>query len=210
MLCKVVMCPPAREWHKNQVGFTMVSLLLILLMGSCTNEQEPLEIDSIIATQTLFYPELNEQDWYKLFHQASMGNRHLGVDDSLIYNYLLAEWARIDASDEEPLLEYISTDSSVVRLNLRPYKASGGTPDAVFDAMKKTWESFSPSEDQLVSYLTELQRASRQRYLDLSTEELVQFINQKKEEGFPAVHHSKEYESLYKPAYRVLERRFVP
>jgi len=197
------------RWGQCEMYVKGLLVVVGILLCSC-NQEQPLEIDPVIVSQIALYPELNEQDWYKLFHQASMGNRHLGVEDSLIYNYLLAEWARIDASSTEPLVEYISPDSSVVRLNLRPYKASGGTPDAVFDSMKKTWESFTPSEVQLAKYLDELQRASRQRQVDLSTEKLVQFINEKKGEGFPAVHHSDEYESLYKPAYRVLERRFIP
>ncbi|MBX2821957.1 MAG: hypothetical protein KTR29_19840 [Rhodothermaceae bacterium] len=187
-----------------------IALAFLILVAGCTAEQQPLELEAVIKSQAILYPDMEVQDWYKLLHQASMGNRHLGVEDSLIYDYLLGEWERIGASDAEPLIEYISPDSSVVRLNLRPFKAAGGTPDAVFNAMKSTWETFVPSEAQFVTYLEELQQASRRSQLDISGESLTQIIDQKREEGFPAVHHSETYESLYKPAYRVLDRRFIP
>ena len=156
------------------------------------------------------YSEMMVQDWYKLLHQGTMGNRHLGVDDSLIYAYLLGEWERIEGSEDEVLIEYLTPDSAVVRLNLRPFKASGGSPEDVFAAMKKTWESFVPSVSRFEEYLGELQQAARQGRLDLSETEIATYIAQQKDAEFPAVHHSSEYESRYAPAYRVLERRFIP
>ena len=172
--------------------------------------QTPLEIEPLIALQVELYPEMDIQDWYKLLHQSSMGNRHLGVEDSIIYAYLLNEWDRIEASDNEALIEYISPDSSVVRLNLRPFKASGGSPDAVFASMKKTWDAFVPSEARLEKHLQELHRMTKQGLLGLSEETVATFIEQQKAAQYPAVHHSEEYELRYQPAYRVLERRFIP
>ena len=176
----------------------------------CSNNQESLSIEPMLASQAALYPGMEVQDWYKLLHQASMGNRHLGVEDSLIYAYLLGEWDRIEASDEEPLLEFISPDSSMVRLNLRAYKAAGGTPEAVFESMEQTWETFKPSSSQLVKRLDELRLAADRNKLSFQAEEVVRFIETQKREGFPAIHHSDEYEAQYKPAYRVLDRRFVP
>ena len=184
--------------------------ICLLLCSSCNLGQEPLAIEHVISAQVAMYPAMETQDWYKLLHQAAMGNRHLGVDDSLIYAYLLEEWQRIDASDEEPLVEYISPDSSVIRLNLRPFKASGSSPDEIFDAMRKTWESFTPSEARLVELLDELQEAAKRRDLEIPVEEVAEYIEEKQRQRFPAVHHSEEYEAQYRPAYRVLERRYIP
>ncbi len=149
------------------------------------------------------------QDWYKLLHQASMGNRHLGVEDSLIYNYLLDELERIDAADEEALVEYISPDSSVVRLNLRPFMAQGGDPDKLFAAMKATWDAFEPSTERLEAYWESLHRATNQADMPFAVEELDAFMDEQRAAGYPAIHHSPTYEEQYRPAYRVLLRRFA-
>ena len=36
------------------------------------------------------------------------------------------------------------------------------------------------------------------------------FFEELSNKGFPAVHHSKEYESEYKPAYRVIDLQYLP
>lgn len=154
------------------------------------------------------YPQMSPQDWYKLIHQAAMGNRHLGVEDQAIYNYLLRELDSIQASTVEPLVEYISPDSQVVRLNLRPYKAAGGDPDKLFEAMKATWDTVVPSSELLQSRWMELQLVSPM--LGLKAEAMNSFFQARAKEGFPAVHHSEGYGLAYKPAYRVLLRQFVP
>ena len=192
----------------NKIQILVVCV--ILMLSGCTGNQEPLVIEPILASQGAMYPQMEVQDWYKLMHQASMGNRHLGVEDSLIYAYLVDEWGRIEPSTKEPLIEFISPDSSMVRLNLRPFKASGGTTEAVFEAMQHTWDQSQPSEKQLLNSLGELQHAVRRNRLDIPEARLDHFIKQQKELGFPAVHHSERYEAAYQPAYRVLERRFIP
>lgn len=188
----------------------ILPVVCILLMSGCAREQTPLEIESMIKAQLAMYPEMLEQDWYKLFHQASMGSRHLGVDDSLIYNYLLGEWDRIEASNQEPLVEYIAPDSSMVRIHLRPYKAKGGTPEAVFEAMKKTWETFEPSENRLQELMDELLAVAGMERIGVQKEVLARLIETQKNTGFPPMHHSELYESKYKPAYRVIERQYIP
>ena len=190
--------------------YVLMAGICLVLCCSCNQDQKPLAIEEVFNSQVAMYPVMDVQDWYKLLHQAAMGNRHLGVDDSLIYAYLLGEWERIEASVDEPLIEYISPDSSVVRLNLRPFKASGGAPDDVFASMKKTWDSFVPSETQFEVLLGELREASRQGMLEVPEETVAKYIEEQRRLRFPAVHHSEEYEANYRPAYRVLERRFIP
>lgn len=189
---------------------SVVLVVCLLCVGGCSGERTPLEIESLIDSHLALYPDMQVQDWYKLLHQASMGSRHLGVDDSLIYAYLSGEWDRIEGSNQQPLLEYISPDSSMVRLHLRPYKEAGGTPEAVFDAMKNTWDTFEPSTVRLEEMLNELTQAASRGALNMQKETIIQFITEQKDSGFSAVHHSALYESEYRPAYRVIERQHIP
>lgn len=174
---------------------------IALVLAGCMSSPSP--ITGLVEDQLARYPEMQVQDWYKLLHQAAMGNRHLGVEDDVIYNYLLDELDRIEAAQEEPLVEYISPDSSIIRLNLRPFKARGGNPDSLFAAMKVTWDTVVPSTELLTKYWTELKAV---RPLPYSETELDAYFEQRRAEGFPAVHHSDAYESTYRPAYRVVLR----
>ncbi len=179
--------------------------VLLTCTAGCTPPATP-SFETLVQTQYTRYPEMEMQDWYKLLHQAAMGNRHLGVDDSLIYNYLLDEMERIEASSEEPLVEYISPDSTVIRFNLRPYKAGSGDPEARFAAMQKTWENVTPSSILFESYWEDLERSSA----PYAHEDLDKFIAPYLQDGLPAIHHSAVYEATYKPAYRVLLRKYAP
>ena len=69
-------------------------------------------------------------------------------------------WKRIEANSDEPLFEFISPDSTVIRLNLRPYKAGSGDPEVLFAAMQKTWESVVPSTILFESYWEDLGKST--------------------------------------------------
>lgn len=183
-----------------------VLFILFLLFGCGT--PEPSAFQQLVQTQLDRYPEMDLQDAYKLLHQAAMGNRHLGVADSLIYNYLAEEMNSIAASETEPLIEYISPDSQVVRLNLRPFKASGGSIEVLFASMKATWDTIEPAPDLLARYGNTL--AALASDTPFTTSDIEHYFSAKEKEGFPAVHHSERYRHHYAPAYRVLLRQYLP
>ncbi len=184
----------------------LLPILLVLAFGCSTPKADPFQ--QLIEAQLHLYPEMEIQDAYKLLHQAAMGNRHLGVSDSLIYNYLTEELNTIDASADEPMVEYITPDSSVVRLNLRPFKASGGSTDVLFSSMKATWDAVEPAPDLLTNYGKTL--AAMAGITPFNAGDIEQYFSEKEVEGFPAVHHSDRYQQHYAPAYRVLLREYLP
>ena len=155
------------------------------------------------------YPHMEMQDWYKLLHQGAMGNRHLGVEDSLVLNFLLAEWQAIEASDTEPLLEYITPDSTMLRLNLRPYKGAGGNPERLFDAMKRTWNILEPDPQKLQQHIEQLHELAQQEKLSIPPAAIDSFLQQMQQAGYPAIHHSERYMNAYNPAYRVLHQDVI-
>lgn len=192
-----------RVLNRNEI--LLACAVLLTCTAGCTTPATP-SFETLVQTQLARYPKMEIQDWYKLLHQAAMGNRHLGVDDSLIYNYLLDEMERIETSSDEPLIEFISPDSSVIRFNLRPYKAGRGHPDTLFAAMQKTWESVTPSSILFESYWEDLERSSA----PFTSEDLETFIAPYLQDGLPAIHHSETYDAAYTPAYRVLLRKYAP
>ena len=43
-----------------------------------------------------------------------------------------------------------------------------------------------------------------------TAEEMDSFFEEQSKKGFPAVHHSEQYEVEYKPAYRVVNLEYLP
>ncbi len=183
----------------------LLVLLVCMLASGCST---PNSFQQLIETQLHLYPELEIQDAYKFLHQAAMGNRHLGVDDSLIYNYLVEELNSIEAASDEPMVEFIAPDSSVVRLNLRPFKASGGSAEVLFSSMKATWDTVEPAPDLLARYGKSL--AAMAGDTPFAVDDIERFFAEKAAENFPAVHHSERYLQHYAPAYRILLRQYLP
>lgn len=188
--------------------------IVVLLIGGCqkqTAPEVPAPLRSLVYEQARLYPDMQLQDWYKLFHQAAMGNRHLGVEDSVIYNYMLEELSGLAPAENEVLVEYITPDSSIVRLNLRPYKALAGAPAQLFAAMQGTWEQVVPKPALLESWGASLAllAASDTATFPFTAEMVHAFFSEQQAAGFPAMHHSQIYSDAYAPAYRVLQREFV-
>jgi hypothetical protein len=152
------------------------------------------------------YPDMEAEDIYKLVHQAAMGNGHLFTDTAGVKLYLLSELDEVKADTTEPLIEPVSPDGRIVRLNLRPFKARGGDADQLFAAMLRSAEQFQEDPDRLARWWTEIMDESDYATIPADRSTLQQLFDGMKAKGFPPRHHSETYESMYQPAYRILLR----
>ena len=77
-------------------------------------------------------------DFYKLLFQGVFGVGH--IMGSAAWNWLRKETESVDLEGhpEEPLLEGVSADGSMVRVNLRPYLKRGLPLEDLFEAMEKS------------------------------------------------------------------------
>jgi len=185
--------------------FVIVAATLLLI--ACAHE--PPSIRKIFAKQLQRYPAMQTEDLYKLVFQATMGNEHLMTDSAAVHDYLIHELASIQASAAEPLLEEISPDGEVVRLNLRPFKARQGDHRVLFRAIMQTARAFQKSPQRLEQYWRDLEQMAKSGAIAFDATAMQSFFREMREQGFPAVHHSTVYEEKYAPAYRVLLRKFA-
>jgi hypothetical protein len=133
----------------------------------------------------------------------------------MVHNVLIHELESlrplgVQASSAEPLLEEISPDGAVVRLNLRPFKAQQGDHRALFQAMMQTARTFHKSQGRLARYLSRLEQMVNSGDLPFDTATVQSFFHGMRAKGFPAVHHSAVYAENYAPAYRVILKKYVP
>lgn len=162
-------------------------------------------ITAILRSHLSRYPAMQIQDMYKLIHQATMGSGHAVTNPVATRNWLTRELAEMGAGPPEPMIDPISPDGGIVRVHLRPFVAAGHAPNLLLDAFVRTANEYHGDVRLLEGFW--------QAAIFLSNfpiEEMEEFFRSMKEQNYPAVHHSSEYQKLYHPAYRVVAVAFCP
>ena len=85
-------------------------------------------------------PRMEVRDVYKLLYQGVFGVAHIMGEKA--WERLIEEAERVAQMDhlDEPLVESVSVDGRLVRVNLRPYVRQGGDLRALYKAMLESSE----------------------------------------------------------------------
>ena len=159
-----------------------------------------MKIKDILQYHQIRYPAMQAQDAYKLIHQAASGPAHAVTDPEAPRAWLEQEVQDLLDPYPEPAIDPISPDGTLVRVHLAPYLAAGGSIEQLLKAFITTSREFPVDHSHL------------QAYLDTALPlfpELESLLETIKTQGFPAVHHSKAYRAAYKPAYRVVLKKYL-
>ena len=164
----------------------------------------------IVVGQFARYPAMQPQDVYKLAFQAAMGSRHAGLDSAMAAEWMDREIASLGDGPPEPIRDTISSDGRMVRVNLRPYLAAGGSREALLRAFVRTAREFTGSLPRLRRELGRIERLAAAGEIPLPRAALHAYFGRMRAQGYPAVEHSSSYESAYHPAYRVVLAALLP
>ncbi|MEE8300323.1 MAG: hypothetical protein V3R28_03350 [Desulfatiglandales bacterium] len=190
--------------------FLLPNIISLFAFANATPpSSEEVSFRSILAEQVGRYPKLELQDLYKLIYQAAMGSEHAVSDTDMVHTSLERELEALADGPAEPVIENISPDSRLVRINLRPYFAAKGDRLVLITAFVRTANEYKGSDSQLRRYWSYAERMAADGELPFRYAALERFFAQMKEQGFPAVHHSATYASAYHPAYRVIIYEFL-
>lgn len=152
------------------------------------------------------HPAAQAQDLYKLLFQGTMGAEHAALEPAAAEQYLAQEMDGLQPAESEPLTEPLDPDGRLVRLNLRPYKARGGTAAALARAFLQTAREVHPDRPALGRVFGSIDPS----VLGATAGPLAQLAAEMERAGYPAVSHSEPYRRLYRPAYRVILSSLVP
>jgi hypothetical protein len=162
-------------------------------------------VKCLIEEHFMQRPLMRATDVYKLLYQGVFGVGHIMGEEA--WKRLQEEAGRIDPEDHiwEPLIEGISADGSMVRVNLRPFLRRGLSLDSLFKAMKETAALEGVAEDFLRGWraFNELVEAG---IIAVDKGELERLNRELDEDGIRPRHHSEAYRDAYYPAYRVVRR----
>ena len=165
---------------------------------------------SILIDHARRYPQWKLDDLYKLIHQAAMGSEHSLRDETSARDWLKQELAQLGLGREEPLLDPISPDGRIVRVQLRPFALLQLPQEQLLQAFIHTAREFSPSTERLSEYCALAIQLAQAGMLPFNCGRIANYVARMRTSGFPAVHHSARYQQIYQPAYRVVLLYLLP
>jgi hypothetical protein len=164
-------------------------------------------VKQLIEHHQTLYARLHVQDVYKLLYQAAFGVEHLLTDSAHVSGYLLRELASVDASGtDEALMERISLEDDVIRVNLRPFKALNLSADSLVQVMFLSARETTPDTAVFSRQWNEFSALARYGLLNVPGDVELWDDRVERREIVP-VHHSPEYSGAHRPAYRVVRRK---
>lgn len=162
-------------------------------------------------------------DIYKCLHQGEFGVGHSIEDPARFADILAYELLRAEANSAEPVLENVSADGSVFRVNLRPYRRlfAGREESAcalLVEACLKSAEAHKGGRENFIASLDAFRHLNKRGELAVQgrsyvfPDELValflaqvnDFIHQAG--NLPVLSHSPIYRTYNSPSYRVVDR----
>jgi len=163
------------------------------------------DVEGLIRRHLEWRPQMRAADIYKLLYQGVFGVGHILGEGAR--HRLEAEARNLCLNDqlEEPFIEAVSADGSMLRVNLRPYLRRRLPLDKLFSAMEASAHERGNVKDFLKvwSSFKDLVKSGK---LSFGEEEMEELDRQFGSKGCPPQHHSEAYRSEYIPAYRVVKR----
>ena len=152
------------------------------------------------------YPELQMQDIFKYLYQSSFGCEHLISSLERVTDYIANEYSDIRFEGDKTI-EQLDGNYSRVYLS---YLNNGLSVDTFgklfFYSAKKETDGLANLENKLEIP----KKLVREGKLPFSVNEFENAVNEWKNNGYSAVHHSDIFREKYKPAYRLIANEYIP
>jgi len=163
-------------------------------------------LQRLIAEHQARHQHFDVRDAYKLIYQGIFGVAHILENREAAQQYLQTEFDAVEPSPNEPLLEEISLNGEVVRVNLRPFKAQQFPLHRLFEVMVQTAEEIQGSQEEFMRLWGQFTTLVREKRLAFDRQTLDTFDAEVRAANYPPVHHSEGYKRANRPAYRVVKR----
>ena len=151
-------------------------------------------------------PTFRIEDAYKWMYQATRGGEHAVPNEATARDWLDGEWSSIGPPIvKEVIWEPLCPGDAIGRFNLRPFKAAGGRADDLLEAFLASSREYRSDEKNFVAAWNEFgRRLAKKAAGNLNKKEWKRLDAEMRAKSYPAIHHSKPYETAKFPAYRIL------
>ena len=167
---------------------------------------DEMKVAELIRYHQKLRPGFEIQDAYKLLYQGNLGIEHIMGDTVAAKEYLEYELSSISPNQfpDEPLIENISTDTSIVRINLRPFRRLDMNSEKLWRVMVESAQRYPKVDEKFIYNWKLCLKLCEEGKLNFDVEKVRLFEDQMKANNYRSAHHSNQYTDTYKPAYRVV------
>ena len=151
-------------------------------------------------------PQARIEDAYKWIYQATLGAEHAIHSTEEARGWLDREWVSLGKPRAaEPMTVPLRPDGALIRVNLRPYRAAGGTEEAILRAFVHGAQAYKAQKGFFLPAWDSFGAALRRKHsLRISEDDWMAYTKKMSACGFPYADHSAAYMKAYAPSYRVL------
>lgn len=180
-------------------------IVVLLLFQGCFQPKN--DIARAVRSQLQRYPETSLQDIYKSFFQDEFGPGHLLSDTTGARQYMEYELSEMSSSGNH-MAEPCGVGKNFYRVPLDLVKDGIISDSTLFSSFMESASSFRlPDIESWKKKWEEIVLVIEKMQLDLPDfPEDKKALEDMLSQGETAVHHSRKYEELYKPHYRIIGR----
>lgn len=152
------------------------------------------------------YPLMEIEDIFKLIYQGAFGCEHMIDSFDKVTKGIENEYYASKITDEY-LIEDLSDKYCRVHLSCLSKGLCISTLGSIFFLSARTERDGNEALCKMLDTVTEM---INEGLLTFSHESFVKKADEWKKNGYPPLHHSDKFRSLYNPHYRVIAKEFVP
>ena len=184
--------------------------LLLVLALACSFSLFGQSIDTIavrsaIERQLVTYPESTLQDIYKSFYQEHFGPGHIISDTASARRYLMRELSEMGKT-QSPYFEPTGSQGDYVRVYLSVVADSLITAEQLLDAFVRSANSRQEPNVNWIDKWETIVSIIQANKIELEGFETDLPLLTEAAQNNQAVHHSRRYNEVYHPHYRIVER----
>ncbi len=164
----------------------------------------------IAAAHGMRYPFMEPQDAVKLLYQQEFGGGHLIRDLETAKGRLETEWEGLTDAQRRSALSVEAIGNGYARLYLSAVQNEGISLSHICRMFAASAEERRGNRERFLRKLEELPSLAGEGIFPFSPEAAEAYTAEYKGSGCPLVSHSQSYREAYRPAYRVIDSRYVP
>ncbi|MBM4166103.1 MAG: hypothetical protein FJ218_04180 [Ignavibacteria bacterium] len=185
-------------------------MIILFFFLSVFPQQEFSSFDEVILWHMQHKKEMHAFDYYKLVFQSSFGPEHIGNDSLQIFGMLqqeMKEQSTMKTDSAEQLLEPISEDGELVRINLRPFRDAQLSLRSLSRAVYFTAKELQQDTLLFRKQWRNVLQLREDKKITIDDRDLNVINDAFLSKGFIfPMHHSWEYQQANNPSYRVVKR----
>jgi dephospho-CoA kinase len=159
----------------------------------------------LLTSHLRTYPNLQVQDVFKFLFQSAFGCEHLVSDEEKVLSYIKTEYSALDKASA-PRTDALDGDYSRAHLSWLNVGLSPATLARLFClSAKKEPDGLALLEEKL-GVAREL---IEEKVIPLDLDAFDGKLDEWKDAGFPALHHSDVFREEYRPEYRVVSNKYA-